>query len=203
MGRPLADPDLDRRIVMAVFDLVARHGVDGLGMRRVAAATGLSTGTLNYRFGNKRGLLDAAVDFAYQPPRDLEAHGASTRATLERLLRGYVLRERKVRVWWRFYCALVAHAPKDRALTRRLTERRRALVAFFAAALEAGEARGEIALDAPAARIAERIVVVAHGAALGQLVDPSAATLAAAEALLAEEVASACESRTVVQLSGA
>ncbi|MDQ3034213.1 MAG: TetR/AcrR family transcriptional regulator [Myxococcota bacterium] len=202
MGRPLADPELDRRIVMAVFELVAQHGVDGLGMRQLAAATGLSTGTLNYRFGNKRGLLDAAIDYAYQRPRDLEEHTASTRATLERLLRRYLLRDKKVRVWWRFYCALVAHAPTDRALARRLTQRRRALVTFFADVLETGIARRELALEAPTA-CAERLVAIAHGAALSQLVDPSEAVLHASEQLLAAEVARICESRTTVQLSGA
>ena len=173
---------------MAVFELVAKHGVDGLGMRRVAAQAGISTGTLGYRFGNKQGLLDAAIDYAYQPPRDFEDHQATTRATLERLLRRYVLGPPKVRVWWRFYCAVVAHAAKDRRVARRLAETRRALVQFFAAAIERGIERGEVRSGRSATEIAERLVTVAHGAALSQLVDPSPASVRVAERLLATEL---------------
>lgn len=173
---------------MAVFELVARHGVDGLGMRRVAEKAGVSTGTLGYRFGNKSGLLDAALDYAYQPPRDFAQHRATARATLERLLQRYVLRRPKVRVWWRFYCAVVAHAAKDRRLARRIAENRRLLVQFFAAAVAVGIESGEVQTRQSPAQIAERLVTVAHGAALSQLVDGSPAAVRAAEAILAAEL---------------
>jgi AcrR family transcriptional regulator len=207
MARPIADPNLDRRIALAVFELVARHGVDGLGVRLVADAVGLSTGTLNYRFGNKQGLLLAAIDFAYRPPADFREHAASPPAGLRRLLRRYVLRQHKVRVWWRFYFAVVAHAAKDPAVAQRLADNRRALVLFFAAAIEAGPATPS---DAPACPLspaaeaaAERLVALAHGLALRQLTDPCEATIAACERAFEAEIALACASRTTVQLSEA
>ena len=43
MARPRADPELLRKIAVAVFELVAARGVDGASMRAVAGATGLST----------------------------------------------------------------------------------------------------------------------------------------------------------------
>jgi AcrR family transcriptional regulator len=215
MARPLADPNLDRRIAMAVFELVARHGVDGLGVRLVAEAAGLSTGTLNYRFGNKQGLLLAAIDFAYRPPADFSAHAGSPRASLRRLARRYVLRQPKVRVWWRFYFAAVAHAAKDAEVAQRLADNRRSLVLFFAAALAAGAAPGgpadprpegaheaRLAPAAPEAEeAAERLVALAHGLALRQLTEPGEATVAACERLLEAEIELACRSRTSVQLS--
>jgi AcrR family transcriptional regulator len=216
MARPLADPNLDRRIAMAVFELVARHGVDGLGVRLVAEAAGLSTGTLNYRFGNKQGLLLAAIDFAYRPPADFAAHAGSPRASLRRLARRYVLRQPKVRVWWRFYFAAVAHAAKDAEVAQRLAHNRRSLVLFFAAALAAEAAPGGPAAPRPegaheallapapeAEEAAERLVALAHGLALRQLTEPGEATVAACECLLEAEIELACRSRTSVQLSEA
>lgn len=191
------DPDLERRILLAVFDLVARHGVDGLGMRRVAEATGLSTGTLNYRFTNKRGLLEAAIDFAYRPPRRRRgecAHAGEAsldpRETLERVLERYVLEKPSVRVWWRFYAALLAQSSKDAALRRRLSANARALVAFVASSLQAGAAAGTFAFEGPATNLAERLVALAHGLAMQQLLDTSKATSIAARKLLAAEARS-------------
>ncbi len=208
MARPLAEPDLDRRIALAVFELVARHGVDGLGVRLVADAAGVSTGTLNYRFGNKRGLLLAAIDFAYRPPADFGEH-ASARARLRRLARRYALRKPKVRTWWRFYFALVAHAAKDPDVARRLADNRRSLVLFFAAALAPDPPHGDAApradepdeaAEAAAEAAAERLVALAHGLALRQLIEPDEATIDACERLLGAEIERTCASCTIVRL---
>src|SRR5262245_55015778 len=110
MARPHADATLLRRVVIQVFELIARHGVDGTSMRLVANELGLSTGTLNYHFRNKAGLLEAALDYAYREPFDWSEHAADSRRALRRLLQRYVLRRRDVRAWWRFWCAITAHA---------------------------------------------------------------------------------------------
>lgn len=188
MARPHDDPDLDRRIVLAVFELVARHGVDGLGMRLLAESTGLSTGTLNYRFGNKRGLLDAAVDYAYQPPPNLFDDGGSAASALSRVLgERYVLRRAKVRLWWRFYSAISAHASKDVELAHRLSANHRALVGFFADILAQGNGSGELLVEQTNEE-AERLVALAHGLALWQLVDPE--RIESAERIFRREITS-------------
>jgi AcrR family transcriptional regulator len=188
MARPHADATLLRRVVVAVFELVAEHGVDGASMRRVAARTGLSTGTLNYHFENKAGLLEAALDYAYREPLDWPEHAKDARRGLTRLLRRYVLRRREVRDWWRFWCAVTAQAAKDRRIAARQKKNQLALVAFFAKVIGSGVARGELRRGLDPEREAERLVALAHGLALRQLVDGGPSAVRVAEALLAAEV---------------
>ena len=113
VARPRADPELLRKIAVAVFELVAARGVDGASMRAVAGATGLSTGTLNYHFTNKRGLVHFALHYAYATPPDWREHAGHASKGLARLLRRYVLARDDVRAWWRFFCAVTAHAARD------------------------------------------------------------------------------------------
>jgi AcrR family transcriptional regulator len=188
MARPHADAALLRKVVVAVFELVARHGVDGASMRVVAGRTGLSTGTLNYHFRNKAGLLEAALDYAYREPLDWAEHSTGARRGLGRLLRRYVLRRREVRDWWRFWCAVTAQAAKDRHIAARQRKNQRALVAFFAKVIASGVESGELRRGLDADREAERLVALAHGVALRQLVDGSNDVIRASEALLASEV---------------
>src|SRR5262245_7858035 len=114
MARPYDDRTLLRRVVIEVFELIAAHGVDGASTRLVAKRVGLSTGTLSYHFRNRAGLLAAALDYAYREPFDWPEHAGDARRGLRRLLRRYILRQRGVRAWWRFWCAVTAHAAKDR-----------------------------------------------------------------------------------------
>ena len=55
-------------VLQRVTALIGEHGIDGMTMRQVAHATGLSTGTINYHFGNKRGLVLAALASAGEAP---------------------------------------------------------------------------------------------------------------------------------------
>ena len=59
-----------RELLRAVSELIARNGIDGMSMRQVADAAGMSTGTINYHFKNKRGLIMAAMDYVYSAPQD-------------------------------------------------------------------------------------------------------------------------------------
>lgn len=184
MARPHGDPDLLRKTVFAVMELVAHEGVDAASMRLVAARTGLSTGTLNYHFGNKAGLLAAALDYAYREPPGWSAEGLDAAARLGAVLARYVLRRRRVLVWWRFFVAVSAYAAKDRRVAARLGRHQERLVDYVASLVaaagqrRAGEARRE----------AERLMALAHGAALRQLLEPRPARFAWAEALFAAEL---------------
>ena len=182
------ETDLVRRVAVAVFELVAEHGVGGASMRRVASATGLSTGTLNYHFGNKQGLILAAVDFAYRPPADWKEHQDTTGRALRRLLKRYVLDEDKVRVWWRFFCAITAHASSDADLAARQAHNQRYLVDFFARVIRQGRQSGDVDQCVDPRMAAESLVGLAHGLALRQLLEPSPAVLRRCRRLLHKAV---------------
>lgn len=53
-------------ILRAAADLIARSGVRGLRVEEVARAAGVSTSLLYYHFGNRDGLVRAAVDYAQE-----------------------------------------------------------------------------------------------------------------------------------------
>lgn len=60
MARP-ADPDRRDEVLDEVIGYVARHGLTGLTLRRLAAELGFSTQVISYQFGSKRGLVEAAL----------------------------------------------------------------------------------------------------------------------------------------------
>lgn len=200
MARPLADPELRRKIAVAVFTLVAEHGIDGVRMRAASLATGLSTGTLNYHFENKRGLVRFALQYAYAAPPDWSEHQGDTSSALARLFRRYVLDREEVRTWWRFFCAVTAHAGHDAFFRKCQTDTQEKLVAFFGDVLRAGQRRGEVprALDADVE--AEHAVALAHGVALRQLTSPGRPGIALAKRILEAEIRRLCVSRTSVRL---
>jgi AcrR family transcriptional regulator len=194
MARPIADPELMRTIALSVFRLAASGGFDAMTIRAVAASAGVSTGTLSHHFTNKRGLVKFAIEYAYAPPSDWDDHTTDTATALRRLLRRYLLTRREVRDWWRFWSAMTAHAPRDEDVAKWQRTTHRKLVEFFASVLETGAVR-EPELEA------ERLVALAHGLALRQLVDDRRAVLATARALLEAEIERLCASRTGVRLS--
>ena len=90
-------------VIRRVITLIGEHGMDGMTMRQVAHATGLSTGTINYHFGNKRGLVLAALASAGEAPEDAVPDGApiSPLTRLRQLLAGFVLDSPERRAWSR------------------------------------------------------------------------------------------------------
>ena len=100
-----------------VTALIGEHGIDGMTMRPVAHATGLSTGTINYHFGNKRGLVLAALASAGEAPEG-SVPGGSPLARLRRLLASFVHDSQERRAWWQFWVEVAAQSARDEELRR-------------------------------------------------------------------------------------
>ncbi|KRC53075.1 MULTISPECIES: TetR/AcrR family transcriptional regulator [unclassified Nocardioides] len=64
MPKGVADPERRDRIAAAAVDIVARHGVDKLTHRAVAASAGVPLGSTTYHFSSRDDLLLAAVEHA-------------------------------------------------------------------------------------------------------------------------------------------
>jgi AcrR family transcriptional regulator len=62
------------RIVRAAAGLIAEHGVDGTSLDDVRAATGASKSQLYHYFGDKHGLVEAAVDYQCATVLGAQAH---------------------------------------------------------------------------------------------------------------------------------
>ena len=159
-----------------VITLIGEHGIDGMTMRQVAHATGLSTGTINYHFGNKRGLVLAALASAGEAPED-SAPGGSPLARLRRLLASFVLDSEERRAWWQFWVEVAAQSARDEELRRhertRQTAQRRQIEELIEEAIRAGEIRADV--DAIAA--AEPLLALATGLAILQLTASDEATV--------------------------
>jgi hypothetical protein len=72
--------DTRRYVLEKVYELISKRGIEGVSMRQVAEATDLSTGTINYHFGNKESLLIAAPESAYELSGDWEQYRGSPAA---------------------------------------------------------------------------------------------------------------------------
>jgi TetR/AcrR family transcriptional regulator, cholesterol catabolism regulator len=94
VGRPPNDADkVDRqeRILQAVLDLLAEHGIAGVSMRAVAKRAGVSLGLLSYHYADKHSLVGAALhrveeqDVALVHPDDSLAPEERLRVALRRV----------------------------------------------------------------------------------------------------------------------
>ncbi len=69
------------RILRAVLDLIAEHGIGALSHRRIAARAGVSLGTLSYHFPDRAALLRESLRlFASEEVRRIETVGRGLRA---------------------------------------------------------------------------------------------------------------------------
>lgn len=69
------------RILRAVLDLIAEHGIGGLSHRQIAAQAGVSLGTLSYHFPDRVGLLRESLRlFASDEVARIETVGRGLRA---------------------------------------------------------------------------------------------------------------------------
>ncbi len=162
------------RILTAVTKLIAEHGIDGMTMRMVADEAGLSTGTINYHFNNKRGLVIAALERVYRVPDNFGTTKGPAVEKLRVLTQGFVLRTVRTRNWWRFWLDYSAHAARDAELRSHQVERFDRQRAFFENVIAAAVSSGEFPLDVMPELAADTLLNLAYGLALRQTMEPSA-----------------------------
>src|SRR5689334_5462292 len=94
-GASVVSPPADRAaqgeaLSRAVWDVLARQGLEKLTVRAVAAAAGCTTGLVMHRFPNRRALLRHARQLLHDTTRQrveaLEAAATSPRAALRAVL---------------------------------------------------------------------------------------------------------------------
>ena len=116
MAKTTDRPAQGEALSRAVWDVLARQGLERLTVRAVAAAAGCTTGLVMHRFPNRRALLLHARELLHETTRrrveDLEARAGSPRAALRAVLReGMATSPETVNesiVWVGFLAAAVA-----------------------------------------------------------------------------------------------
>jgi len=190
VSRTADRPAQGEALSRAVWDVLARQGLEKLTVRAVAAAAGCTTGLVMHRFPNRRALLRHARELLHETTRRrveaLEAAATSPRAALRAVLRqGLATDPETVNesvVWTGFLAAAVAddeligmHRRNNRAWRERI-ERLVAAAAMdrlgeraptAAAADRPAERAPTAAADRPGERVptadwpAERVATVA------------------------------------------
>jgi TetR/AcrR family transcriptional repressor of bet genes len=173
----------DERLSHAVWDVLARQGLERLTIRAVAAAAGCTTGLVMHRFPNRRALLRHARELLHERTRErverLEAGAATPREALRAVLsQGLALDAETTAesvVWTGFLAAAVTdddlvtlHRANNRAWCSGVTR----LVAACGV------------LPERAATVAVALVALVEGAAALASADPDAYPAAAQEAML-------------------
>ncbi|MGW9213721.1 TetR/AcrR family transcriptional regulator [Embleya sp. NPDC055664] len=105
-GRRRRTPEQAREeILEAATELIAQHGPDGVGLRRIAEAVGVTHGLVTHYFGTYRALVRAVLQRENERKRELVRErmradgGVPFAGGMTRVLFDIVADERYVRLW--------------------------------------------------------------------------------------------------------
>jgi AcrR family transcriptional regulator len=169
-----ADRDQKRaELIARAAELIATHGIDGLTIRSVAKAAGVSTGVVSHYFSDKRDLLqttyDVTADEVYgRVSRQATKDGPDVRTCLEGLLPLDLERQRGWRVWIAFWGLAIG----DRAFGADQRGRARRALELVERILDAALARGELRSGTDPENRAAVILGVIQGIAAQTVFDP-------------------------------
>ncbi|MET7420870.1 TetR/AcrR family transcriptional regulator [Dactylosporangium sp. NPDC005555] len=181
-GRGAASGTHEERLSAAVWDVLARQGLERLTIRAVAAAAGCTTGLVMHRFPNRRALLRHARQLLHETTRArveaLEAAAPAPRAALRAVLhQGLALDPQTVAestVWLGFLAAAVA----DEELTAVHRVNSRAWRARVGRLVEAAGPVGD------PATVTVALIAMVEGAAAFAAADPESFAPPVQEAML-------------------
>jgi AcrR family transcriptional regulator len=168
-----ADRDQRRaELIARAAELIATHGIDGLTIRSVAKAAGVSTGVVSHYFSDKRDLLQTTYDVTAgevygRVSRQATKDGPDVRTCLEGLLPLDLERQRGWRVWIAFWGLAIG----DRELGADQRARARRAHELVERILDAALARGELRPGTDAENRAAVILGVIQGIAAQTVFD--------------------------------
>ncbi len=161
-----------QQIADTTLKLVAKHGVDGATISRIAAGVGLSRAALYKYFPNREAMLEAALDLLIERvPRWIPRYSGDN--VLERLMEmgdqfgplGVSVFESFTHPWFQF--AAASGAGK---LTEQLGQRHLVFVRDLAALIEQGKRDGSIREDADSDLISWSLMMWAWATDVARLV---------------------------------
>jgi AcrR family transcriptional regulator len=195
-GQKIAEEARRSQILAAAYDIATRHGLEGLTIRRVAGAAGLSHGLVHFHFKTKDALLAEVLDrlLARMAALQVGPEIASIGSPLERLLT--LLKQEMVRVtldrrdmhlFFDFWLLGMRHAGVRAKMRAQLDGYREAFRPVVEQVLAADPERFAGVTSEALASVA---VAFVKGCAVQSVIDPRgldvARVTAAADVLLAE-----------------
>jgi TetR/AcrR family transcriptional regulator, transcriptional repressor of bet genes len=185
VSRTADRPAQGEALSRAVWDVLARQGLEKLTVRAVAAAAGCTTGLVMHRFPNRRALLRHARELLHDTTRRrveaLEAAAASPRVALRAVLRQSLATDPETInesvVWMGFLAAAVADGELIGMHRRNNRAWRERIVRLVTAAAPGWPAER-------VATVALALIAMAEGAAAFAAADPAAYPAAEQERML-------------------
>jgi len=160
-----------QELLGTVYRVVSEFGIDGASMRQIATRAKVSTGTINYHFGNKEKLVMAALQAAYQMPVPDDHIDHSPLARLKAFAFRYILHEPNDR-FWRFWMNYTVSGSRDPELRRHQRTWSRKQMSFWAKLMRDAIQAGELPPDLDDADAAEQLWIFTHGLMIRQILQP-------------------------------
>jgi len=169
----------------AVVDLICTQGFNGWSMRDLADCLGVSLGTVTHHARDKQTLLIEAMDSVYVLPPDWDRYRRlPPTVQLERMVEYFIVDSLRRHRGWRFFVEYMAAVGHHAALRQRHEERYERQRRFFTRVIAAGVAAGELTTDLDPEQEAARLLALANGLALQQVVTPDHLSPAEARQIL-------------------
>jgi AcrR family transcriptional regulator len=175
---PDARPSARERILAAAVGQIAREGIDGVRIARIAMEAGVSTALVHYHFATRDALLAEALDYSYAHAGDARissgelpaaTHAERLRSMIEQCLPTTPSLEQDWVLWVELWLRAV-RGPELRPVAEELYAR---LHAWFAEEIAAGVEDGEFARCDPD-EVADHVVALLDGYGVRTLIgDPA------------------------------
>ncbi len=165
------------RILAAAVSQIAREGIDGVRIARIAMAAGVSTALVHYHFSSREALLAEALEYSYAHAGDVRidagvpehgSHAERLQAMIDQCLPTTPALEEDWVLWVELWLRAVRH-PELRPVAEELYARQRA---WFADEIEAGVRNHEFQRCDPL-EVADRTLALLDGFGVRTLIgDP-------------------------------
>jgi AcrR family transcriptional regulator len=166
-----------------VYDVISESGIDGASMRQIADRAKVSTGTINYHFGNKQKLIMAALQAAYELPPDHHSDRSSPLGQLKAFAFSYIFRSSSDR-FWRFWVNYAAAGTRNTELRKHQHRRFEKQQAYWTQLIQDAIRRDELPSALQANKVSENLLIFTHGLVMRQILQPDAENRAHCEQLL-------------------
>jgi AcrR family transcriptional regulator len=168
-----------------VYTVISESGIDGASMRQIADRANVSTGTINYHFGNKQKLIMAALQAAYLTPGDHEQAADSPLDRLKIFAFSHIFQSSTDR-FWRFWVNCAAAGTRNAELRKHQNRRFEKQQATWTELIQDAVKAGQLPSLPDANVMAEQLMIFTHGLVMRQILQPGAENRLHCESLLKE-----------------
>jgi AcrR family transcriptional regulator len=172
-----------KNLLGAVYAVISESGIEGASMRQIADRANVSTGTINYHFGNKHKLVMAALQAACMAPQEHDGCADSPLAQLKFFAFSHIFRSSTDR-FWRFWVNYAAAGTRNTEMRKHQNMRFEHQQKTWARLVENAIDAGELPSFLDARIASEQLLIFVHGLVMRQILQPDAQNRLHCEKLL-------------------